>query len=219
MTNELPFTEFQKIARLSRECVITEKLDGTNAQIEIFELTNEAHARHYHAGRPYIHMDDKYVVYAGSRTKYITPADDNYGFARWAVDHVDELLALGAGRHFGEWWGLGIQRKYNVPEKRFSLFNTGRWLDPHVEQKACDIPADKTSKRQYAPDCCHVVPIIRSGLFTTDLVEDAMKSLKVGGSYAAPDFDKPEGIVIYHTAAGIYFKKTLAKDEEWKGKK
>lgn len=28
-----PFQEFPKMARLSRECVITEKIDGTNAQI------------------------------------------------------------------------------------------------------------------------------------------------------------------------------------------
>jgi hypothetical protein len=27
------FAEFPKMARLSRECIITEKIDGTNAQI------------------------------------------------------------------------------------------------------------------------------------------------------------------------------------------
>lgn len=36
MKNEHPeFNGFPKIARLSRECVITEKIDGTNAQIFI----------------------------------------------------------------------------------------------------------------------------------------------------------------------------------------
>jgi hypothetical protein len=30
---EVEFAGFPKIARLSRECVITEKIDGTNAQI------------------------------------------------------------------------------------------------------------------------------------------------------------------------------------------
>jgi hypothetical protein len=34
---EIEFQPFAKIARLSRECVITEKIDGTNAQVYIDE--------------------------------------------------------------------------------------------------------------------------------------------------------------------------------------
>jgi len=29
----------------------------------------------------------------------------------------------------------------------------------------------------------------------------------------------PEGVVIYHRAGNLYFKKTILKDEEYKGKK
>lgn len=36
-TNEYDFQEFQKISRLSRNCVITEKIDGTNGQVVIVE--------------------------------------------------------------------------------------------------------------------------------------------------------------------------------------
>ena len=36
------FIEFPKMARLSRECVITEKIDGTNAQIFIEEYPEGA---------------------------------------------------------------------------------------------------------------------------------------------------------------------------------
>lgn len=75
------FIEFPKIARLSRECVITEKLDGTNAQIYITE-EGEMHV--------------------GSRTRWITVNDDNHGFARWAKTNENDLLKLGAGSHFGE---------------------------------------------------------------------------------------------------------------------
>lgn len=32
------FKEFPKMGRLSRECVVTEKIDGTNAQIYIESL-------------------------------------------------------------------------------------------------------------------------------------------------------------------------------------
>ena len=105
------FVAFPKIPRLSRRCVITEKIDGTNACIFIGE-------------------DGEFLV--GSRTRWITPENDNHGFARWAYEHKDELLGLGPGRHFGEWWGQGIQRGYGLKEKRFSLFNTSRWMDDAV---------------------------------------------------------------------------------------
>ncbi len=64
-------------------------------------------------------------MFIGSRTRWITAQDDNHGFARWVEGNKQELLKLGAGRHFGEWWGSGIQRGYGLQkgEKRFSLFN------------------------------------------------------------------------------------------------
>lgn len=175
----MDFQEFPKIARLTRECVITEKIDGTNAQV-------------------YITEDGQ--IYFGSRTRWITPEDDNYGFARWGMEHREELLLLGAGRHFGEWWGQGIQRKYGMSEKRFSLFNVSRW--------------DSEDR----PACCNVVPILYRGDFTTDAVTSALEDLRMNGSKAAPGFMKPEGIVVYHTAGRIYFKKTIEKDEEPKSK-
>ncbi len=174
----MEFIEFPKIARLSRNCVITEKIDGTNAQIFIGE-------------------DGEFLT--GSRTRWITPEQDNYGFSKWAHEHKDELMTLGPGSHFGEWWGAGIQRRYGLEEKRFSLFNTARWKDER-------------------PACCHVVPVLYEGLFNTDFAQNALLGLHIKGSQAAPGFMKPEGIIIWHEAARIYFKKTLDKDEEYKGK-
>jgi RNA ligase len=169
------FVPFQKICRLSRECVITEKIDGTNAQILI--------------------TDDGQIL-AGSRTRWITPAEDNHGFARWVMENKDELLKLGPGRHFGEWWGSGIQRGYGLKEKRFSLFNTAKWSDPTVR-----------------PACCHVTPVIAAGMFTTELTEKAIEMLRIKGSFAASGFTRPEGIVVFHVAGNLLFKKTLEKDE------
>jgi hypothetical protein len=37
----MEFEEFPKIARLTRECVITEKIDGTNAQVVIAKETDD----------------------------------------------------------------------------------------------------------------------------------------------------------------------------------
>lgn len=176
----MEFEAFGKIPRLSRECTITEKIDGTNGCIAILE-------------------DGSMLV--GSRSRWIAPEQDNHGFASWAYAHKEELLKLGVGRHWGEWWGSGIQRRYGLAEKRFSLFNTAKWSDPAVR-----------------PACCHVVPVLFNGLFSTMETDSALHALAKAGSYAAPGFMDPEGIIIYHHAANLYFKKTLSKDEEWKGK-
>lgn len=102
------FVPFDKIPRLSREIVVTEKIDGTNASITITE-------------------DGQFLT--GSRNRFITPESDNYGFSRWAHENKEELLKPGPGTHFGEWWGSGIQRGYGLKEKRFSLFNVHRWAE------------------------------------------------------------------------------------------
>lgn len=179
------FESMQKIARLTRDCTITEKIDGTNASIYI--------------GEPGLGGYQKFLI--GSRTRWITPTDDNFGFAKWAHAHKDELMTLGPGHHFGEWWGLGIQRGYGMKEKRFSLFNTHRWSDVLGAR----------------PACCHVVPVLYEGLFETDLIVAALNDLEENGSLASPGFMKPEGIVIYHQAARQLFKKTIEKDDKPKG--
>jgi hypothetical protein len=175
----MEFVEFPKIPRLSRECVVTEKIDGTNGVI-------------------YIGEDGEFLV--GSRTRWITPMQDNHGFAGWAYMHKDELMTLGPGWHHGEWWGQGIQRKYGLAEKRWSLFNTSRWTP--------ETPP---------PACCHVVPVIYKGLFDTGVVDGILMDMREHGSMAAPGFMQPEGVVIYHIAGNLYFKKTIEKDEEPKG--
>lgn len=68
------------------------------------------------------------------------------------------------------------------------------------------------------PKCCHVVPILWEGLFDTTIIQDCLNRLKERGSRAVPGFDKPEGIVIFHKAANLCFKKTIEKDDEPKGK-
>ncbi len=183
--NTIPFAEFPKMGRFSRDCIITEKIDGTNAQILI---------------------EQDGIFLTGSRTKWITPADDNYGFSRWAHDNKEELMKLGPGQHFGEWWGAGIQRKYGLKEKRFSLFNASRWVYPGQP---------KTDKQDFLPACCHVVPILALVNFDAinKSIEWVMTDLGLSGSRAAPGFMDPEGIVVFHLAANVGFKKTLKNDE------
>lgn len=173
------FVKFPKMARWSRDVLITEKIDGTSAQIYI--------------------LDDGVTMFTGSRTRWVTPESDNHGFARWCQERKDELLKLGPGRHFGEWWGAGIQRRYGMKEKVFSLFNSLRWTD------------------DVCPDCCRVVPILYHGPNVNGAIAGALDDLEMNGSKAAPGFMDPEGIVIYHIAAGVGFKKTIKGDESPKG--
>lgn len=200
------FREFGKIPRLKRDCVITEKIDGTNAQIWIPE-----------DGARVVSIGGLLPFLAGSRTRWIFPEADNAGFAAWAYQNEAELLKLGPGSHFGEWWGCGIQRNYGLKEKRFSLFNTSRWVD-QSRWAAEGLREPCGEKREYAPACCGVVPVLYQGPFSTQAVENCLLDLKENGSRAVPGFMRPEGVVIYLTAARGYFKVTLEKDEEPKGK-
>lgn len=167
------FIAFPKITRLNKDIVVTEKLDGTNAQIFI--------------------NDDSTVLLAGSRKRWIAPGNDNFGFASWVYENREELLKLGPGSHFGEWWGVGIQRNYGLHERRFSLFNSARWSNPETR-----------------PKCCDVVPVIGTrNFFDTAWIKAQLLILKAHGSYAAPGFMDPEGIIIYNTANGEYYKETF----------
>lgn len=179
MIPDIDFIGFPKISRFNREVIVSEKIDGTNAQIYIDETGEK--------------------IFAGSRTRWIKPSDDNFGFAKWVQENKTELLRLGPGSHFGEWWGQGIQRTYGLKEKRFYLFNSKRWAESR-------------------PSCCGVVPILWEGLFCDLDTESIIEKLKTTGSVAAPGFMNPEGIVIFHTANGSLFKMTTENDHQPKGR-
>lgn len=173
------FKEFPKIFRYSRDVVVTEKLDGTNAAIII---------------------ENGLFVGAQSRSRLITPQDDNYGFAAWAYTHGKDLAEwLGDGYHYGEWWGQGIQRNYGLKRKKFSLFNVSRWRD--LENDAIGL------------DC---VPVLWEGKMDELDIQKIMQTLGGGGSQASPGFMKPEGIVIYHMQGNFLLKKTFEKDQDGK---
>jgi len=176
---DLIFEKFPSIKRLKRGCVITEKLDGTNAQINFDEAGN---------------------ILCGSRKRQITPEDDNSGFAVWAHTNQSELFSiLGEGRHYGEWWGQGIQRRYGMDKKVFSLFNSGRWSE-----------ADLVGVNQLS-----VVPVLYAGEFTTDAVNEAMEALRPA-SLASPEYTIPEGIVVFHSQIKQMFKVTFEYDDTGK---
>lgn len=177
------FQEFPKIPRLNNGVCVTEKLDGTNACVVVGEDG---------------------TVSAQSRSRLITPEADNYGFAKWVAANAEDLKQLGPGYHYGEWWGQGIQRRYGLEEKRFSLFTAGRWADCYRTNERWGYG----EKQQFAPECCYVVPILAQGSLV-DALEMARGRLTYG-SVAAPDFMKPEGFIVY--LHGHYYKVLLEND-------
>ena len=201
----MEFVGFPKIPRLFRDIVITEKIDGTNAQV-VIDFVDDQEKWEEENGVPLLYTYNetlagvgKIAVRAASRTRYITPEKDNQGFAKWVLANGCELAKLGAGRHFGEWWGQGIQRSYGLKEKRFSLFNVAKWSDPEVR-----------------PKCCHVVPVLWTGPFDMEVIRYQLSKLALLGSVAEPLFGKPEGIVVFHTQGNVLFKVTLENDEKGK---
>lgn len=203
------FQSFPKISRYFRDIVITEKLDGTNGQVYIKVLTPGDDRKTLLArwSNPDTTVGGELGLYAGSRNRILSVKSDNFGFARWVEEHAPELSDLGVGRHFGEWWGNGINRGYGLQpgDKRFSLFNSTRWADPEER-----------------PLCCDVVPMLYSGPIVMPdgelAVRHVMRRITFAGSQAAPGFKNPEGIVVYHTHGNFLQKISCDPEEDAGGK-
>jgi hypothetical protein len=174
-----PFVKYGKTKRYNGiHVVITEKIDGTNGQI---------------------HIDENDVITVGSRNRIIAPEKDNFGFAAWVRENEDEVLKLGKGRHYGEWWGEGIQKnRYGVEGKQFSIFNTFRPVES-------------------LPDIINQVPILYEGKLGEDTVEETFECLKEYGSELGGN--NPEGIIVFFPQFGTKMKMTYDyKDGKWGNK-
>lgn len=210
------FEPWPKIARLNRDIQITEKIDGTNAAVLIVAKDDLDHVCTPETGfwqlfdgddRIAVAFTNNHVVFAQSRTRFVTPENDNYGFATWVRDNANTLVAeLGPGRHFGEWWGSKIQSGYGMTNGRrfFSLFNATRWADV-----------------VFVTPNLRTVPVLYEGPFDQGEIERTIIDLNIDGSLAAEcegvTGAKAEGVVVWHTAARTSFKVTIEGDESPKG--
>lgn len=199
----MEFVSWSKIPRLNREWEITEKIDGTNGVLLWLEPLYDNEKAYALA------QVDGLALYAGSRNRWLTPESDNFGFAKWAKENAEDLRSLGQGRHYGEWYGLGINRGYGLNEKRFALFNTklleAWWGSPDLVSEL--------------PQYVDVVPVLSTvmGQFLNTEVQDAIRYLKDNGSAIAYGFDRPEGVVVRHIQHGDRFKVLCEGDEAPKG--
>lgn len=216
------FEAFPKIPRLNRDITVTEKLDGTNAAVIIEELDRDderygdPHSTAGQAGGVYALAEvgphggrRKFIVAAQSRKRLITPnsetskGSDNFGFAGWVQENRAELIRLlGPGRHFGEWWGQGIARNYGQTGRRFSLFNPSFKFGLTMDESPL-----------LADHVVDVVPVLYEGPFRQHIIDDIIVTLRRDGSVAAPGA-KPEGVIVFHTAARQLFKVTCWDDEK-----
>ncbi len=211
MTTTTPFLEFKawpKIARLNRDIIITEKIDGSNAAVIVKQVPEDMDDLDVldlaEQGLIVDVCDVTYVVGAQSRKRLITPVDDNFAFAAWVWRNAEALAsALGEGHHYGEWWGSGIQRGYGLTkgEKRFSLFNVKRYGE--INFNAFGLSNVST------------VPVIYEGPFHTEVVRNVLIGLRRSGSYTTvpAHYAHVEGIVVFHTASGHVYKVLSENDE------
>src|SRR5882762_5274769 len=112
----MEFKSFGKIPRIDNiKISITQKIHGTNAQILIVEENGEK------------------LLIPGSRTRWLSLGDDNYGFAKFCHDNKEEIIEkLGVGRHYGEWAGPGINAGEGLKEKTLFLFNWHHFKDKEL---------------------------------------------------------------------------------------
>lgn len=175
----MEFNSYPKIERIGKLFMqITQKIHGTNAQVCIQKI------------------GDGFVVKAGSRTRWITPQDDNYGFAKFVDENSVELIEkLGEGTHFGEWAGPGINSGEGLSERTFILFDFWKYSD--------DLPKQVRK-----------VPVLYQGPLSMEAIEQFSELLKKNGSYLNPDFKRIEGIVI--NVGGTRYKKVFeANETKW----
>lgn len=193
----MEFQAWPKTPRLFRPIVITEKIDGTNAAVII---TGQQHPEIKNDGTElFVTVDGgHFAIGAQSRKRLITPASDNFGFASWVAKNADSLVRdLGVGRHYGEWWGSGVQRGYGLQkgQKLFSLFNVNRYAGPFETPELRTVPT-----------------LYTHNTFDERVIRRTLEELQATGSKASYDegvrFNNPEGIIVFHTAANSVFKVT-----------
>jgi hypothetical protein len=174
------FIKFSSIQRFIQPVVITHKLHGSNGQI---------------------YIKDDGTVMAGSRNRWLTIEDDNYGFAKFVKDREKEILEkLTPGRHYGEVWGVGINSGEGGKTKRFALFNTNQWEGKPL------------------PEGIDTVPVLYKGPYYEGVVEETMAKLKAEGSRLVPGFMKVEGVVIYFERSGLRMKHVFENESTaWRG--
>lgn len=202
----IEFQSWPKTPRLFRDIVITEKVDGSNSAIiiqrsETGVMDGDAVA--------FVYLDGVgYDVAAQSRNRLIYPGKttDNHGFARFVEENAERLVELlGEGRHYGEWWGKGVQGRYHVQFKGFALFNTEKHDGLYTWFRDTSI----------GDVLVEAMPVLYKGPYSEQKIRETLSELNTNGSVVSP-FDPAEGIVVFHTQSRKVYKVTLDNNDKGK---
>jgi hypothetical protein len=228
----IEFEAWPKTERLSNITItVTEKINGSNAAVIIKPITQEEYDQEqltwkvddfdpssgarlvpHHWLTMVAGADDQnhFVVGAQSRKRLIWPGNDNFAFAGWVNANAKKLVdLLGPGRHFGEWWGQGIQGGHGMDRKVFSLFNQHRWSGV-AEHRADWIDIASEMNMTW-------VPLLYSGKFNHEVIPHTLNLLRENGSFAAAAYGvngfKAEGVVINFPYLDVRLKAFVENDE------
>lgn len=201
----IEFQAWPKTPRLFRDIVITEKVDGTNSAIIVKEYEHDDES----GTIAQVNMGGKlYSVGAQSRNRLIFPGKttDNHGFARFVQENAEKLVELlGEGRHYGEWWGEGIQGRYSANFKGFALFNTEKHDDLYEWFRDTSI----------GDVLVEAMPVLYKGPYSEQKIREVLTELDTNGSLVSFR-DKAEGIVVFHTQSRKVYKVTLDGNDKGK---
>lgn len=178
------FQKFNKIEQFKRmNVLVTTKINGTNSAIYVYKDAKTGE------------LDLK----TASRTRFIIPEDDNYGFARFVQDNKQEFIeSLGEGVHFGEWAGNGINSGEGLDHKELFLFDVYRYKDKTL------------------PKNVRTVPILYHGEYSKGIIESLAEDLKKNGSKIVEGFMRPEGMVIQFSGTNHRYKYVFdAEETQW----
>jgi len=178
----MDYKPFSKIERFENVKIsISQKLHGSNASIYIYKTE-----------------DGTLDLKCGKRTDWITPEQDNFGFAKFVYDNKEAFLKLGEGYHFGEYCGPGINSGEGLKERTLVLFDYWRYQDIML------------------PPNTMIVPVLYEGPNDGMKIVMIIKDLKENGSKLVKGFMNVEGVVI---SMGGHRYKILFKPEETQWKK
>jgi len=201
--------KWPKTPRLTTPFVITEKIDGTNSCVAISRLGDrdglsaaDLDFPEHHGVTVVFTHGACFAVRAASRTRWIAPGPrDNFSFAEWVHENAEALTVLGVGRHYGEWFGRGIQRGYGMTERCWALFDE-KW---------------RGALPYGLPPNVGVVPRVATaaGHELSRRVAWALDHLDKEGSYVGAPGTRAEGVIVTSmTHSPIRFK-ALADEPEW----
>lgn len=217
------FRKWSSTPRWHKGLRVYEKIDGTNGCVivqrvgltDLGMVPKDAVAV----------LDDSqefgYWVRAQSRSRIITPGNDNFGFAKWVHDNSWALAhVLDQGYHYGEWFGEGIQKNpLGIEGRRFYLFHAWYWARPENALKLSQSGVTGLGHVPvlHDPDThgeatWETIPAIMDDLAWYGTKVEGAVGVVSGYAHEPDTMARPEGIIVWHKDTQQKYKILLDND-------